>query len=569
MLKIPPEKLKKFLIDDGIVQEADFAALEQEAARRGQSLADVLISKGVITGDYYTNILASFYGVPVAGLDPSKIDLETLNLIDEEFARSRRVVAFGREKDGSVNIAMEEPSDLNTIQYLETKLKTKINPFLSPAGAMARIFAFYSKQHVESFKKIIQENIRASLSLSKKKDEEAATEVPIISITDNLIAYAVSLKASDIHIEALEKEVLVRYRIDGVLHEIIRIQKDIHPAIVARFKILGSMKLDEHAKPQDGRFKFKSGDEEIDVRVSILPTFYGEKVEMRLLLAKSQLLSLEELGMLEDTIKGVVEASKKTFGMVLVTGPTGSGKSTTLYSVLNILNRPEVNIVTVEDPVEYDMKYINQTNINEAAGITFASALRSILRQDPNIIMVGEIRDRETAEISVHAALTGHLLLSTLHTNDAPTAIPRLIDMRIEPFLLSAVLNAVLAQRLVRKICIDCLYSYQVTEEIASAIRQQIQALNLSEKVQIPKTLFRGKGCVSCGNTGYRGRMGIFELLVVDDEVRKYIVNPQFTLSGLRDLARSAGMRSMFEDGLIKAGQGKTTIEEILRVIRE
>jgi type II secretory ATPase GspE/PulE/Tfp pilus assembly ATPase PilB-like protein len=464
---------------------------------------------------------------------------------------------------------MEDPSDLGTLQFLETRLQRKMKPYLAARSNFASIFAIYGKKQVESFKKIIQENIQASLSLSNKKDSEAAGEVPIISITDNIVSYAYALRASDVHIEALEKEILVRYRIDGILHEIIRIQKEIHPAIVARFKILSGMKLDEHTSPQDGRFRYRIGNDNIDIRVSILPTFYGEKVEMRLLTTGGHLLTFEELGMKPDMIKAMIENITKSYGIVLITGPTGSGKSTTLYSILSIVNKPEVNIITVEDPIEYEMKYVNQTQINEAAGITFAAALRAILRQDPNIIMVGEIRDKETAEISVHAALTGHLVLSSLHTNDAPTAIPRMLDMKIEPFLISAVMNGVLAQRLVRRICLDCLYSYQGSEEIRQTIRKQMDELNLPASVAIPKTFFRGKGCANCGHSGYHGRMGIFEMMHVTEKIRQLIVDPKFTLDNLRNLARSEGMQSMFEDGLEKAARGNTTIEEVLRVIRE
>ena len=569
MLTLPPEQLKKILADDGIIAPEAFDAVLVESSRMGQSVPDILISRGVISDEYYNGILANFYGVTIATLDPATIDSEILNLIPEEFARSRRVVAFSREASGVLDIAMEDPADLGTLQYLETKLQSKLKPFLAGRTDLARIFAFYGKQHVEGFKKIIQENIRASLTLSTKKDAEAAGEIPIISITDNLVSYALSLRASDVHIEPLEKEILVRYRIDGILHEIIRIQKDILPAIVARFKILAAMKLDEHMLPQDGRFRYKLGSENVDVRASILPTFYGEKVELRLLPSTAHVLSFEELGMLEETISLLTSAATKAYGMVLITGPTGSGKSTTLYSILHLVNKPEINIVTVEDPIEYDMKYVNQTQINETAGITFAAALRSILRQDPNVIMVGEIRDQETAEISVQAALTGHLVLSSLHTNDAPTAIPRMLDMKIEPFLLAAVLNAVLAQRLVRRICLDCLYSYEITPEVRATIARQIQMLHLPETTSIPKTLFKGKGCPSCGHTGYRGRLGIYELLLVAKPISEYISKPGFTLEGLRDLSRAQGMRSMFEDGLVKVERGVTTIDEVLRVIRE
>ncbi len=569
MVELPLERLKKILIEDGIVTDARFEELVGDSMRIGQGVASLLISKNIITDEYYMNLLSRFYGVPIATLDPGSANEESLRMLTEDFAREKKVAIFKKEPNGSLDVAMEDPSDLTTIEYLQTKFQQKVIPFLVSSASLARIFAFYGKEQVEGFRKIIQDNIGASLQLTGKKAAEAAVQVPIIAITDNIISYAVSLRASDIHIEALEREILIRYRVDGILHEIIRIQKEIHPAIVARFKILAGMKLDEHTNPQDGRFRYKIGTENVDIRVSILPTLYGEKVELRLLTSAGHILSFEELGMSPEIIKSLTDNVTKSYGIVLVTGPTGSGKSTTLYSILNLINRPEVNVITVEDPVEYDIKYVNQTQINEQAGTTFASALRAILRQDPNVIMVGEIRDEETAEISVHAALTGHMVLSSLHTNDAPTAIPRMFDMHVAPFLLSAVLNAVLAQRLVRRICYDCLYSYPTPIEIKRVIEGEIKDLGLALDVQVPKTLFKGKGCPNCGHTGYRGRMGIYELLKITEELRTYIVGDNFTLEKLRQLARSGGMQTMFEDGLLKAGQGKTTIEEVLRVIRE
>ena len=568
MIELPPEKLKALLIEDGVITAAKFDEFLEIARRMGRGVATILISKNVITDEYYKNVIASFYNVPIAVLDPSNIDDAALKMIPEDYARDKRVVMFKRESNGTFDVAMEDPSDLSTIEYLETKFQSKINPFLASSSDLARIFAFYGKQQVEGFRKIIQDNIQASLQLSGKKDTEAAVEVPIITITDNILSYALSLRASDVHIEALEKEILIRYRIDGVLHEIIRIQKDILAAIVARFKILSGMKLDEHNSPQDGRFRYKIGNENVDVRVSVLPTFYGEKIEMRLL-AGTHILSFEELGMSPETIAVITENVVRSYGMVLVSGPTGSGKSTTLYSILNLVNKPEVNIVTVEDPIEYDMTYVNQTQVNEAAGTSFAGALRAILRQDPNIIMVGEIRDEETAEIAVQAALTGHLLLSSLHTNDASTAVPRLMDMKIAPFLVAAVLNAIMAQRLVRRICLDCLSSYPMPAETVKVIQQQFSELGLPKDTPIPRTVFRGKGCPTCGHTGYRGRMGIFEVLRVTESIRQYILSPEFSLDGLRAKARAEGMKTMFEDGLMKTSQGKTTVDEVLRVIRE
>ncbi len=569
MVELPIEKFKKILIGDAILTEEKFTLMQGEAKRSGQSLATLLISKNIITDEYYMNLLSHFYNVPIATLDAGTTDEETLRMISEEFAREKRVVIFKKDADGTLNVAMEDPSDLSTIEFLETKFQVKVKPFLVSSANLTKIFAFYGKEHVEGFRKVIQDNITASLQLSGKRDSEAAVQVPIIAITDNIISYAISLRASDVHIEALEKEIMIRYRIDGILHEIIRIQKEILPAIVARFKILAAMKLDEHTNPQDGRFHYKIGGDNVDIRVSILPTLYGEKVEMRLLVNMGHILSFEELGMAPDIIKSITDNVTKSYGIVLVTGPTGSGKSTTLYSILNLVNRPEINIITVEDPVEYDIKYVNQTQINEAAGITFAAALRAILRQDPNVIMVGEIRDEETAEISVHAALTGHLVLSSLHTNDAPTAIPRMRDMKVAPFLLSAVLNAVLAQRLVRRICYDCLTSYPIPLDMKKIIEEQIKALGLQTDIPLPKTLFKGKGCASCNNSGYRGRIGIYELLQINETLRNYVAQENFNLDECRKIARANGMKTMFEDGLIKVGQGKTTIEEVLRVIRE
>jgi type IV pilus assembly protein PilB len=571
MLQIPNQKLKELLLRDGVVTVEQFDDAAAEAERRGQTTSSVLISRNNITAEYFSNLSASYFGVERANLAARKIDESILRLLSEDLARQKRAVIFGREKDGALDAAMEDPSDLLTIEFLTRHLNAKIKPFLATQDDLNRAFALYGRKLSLDFKRIIEENIQASLraKIQGKEEKEAALELPIVAIADNLVSYAISLRASDIHIEILEDGILIRYRIDGVLHEIIRVPKEVHPSIVARIKLLSGLKLDEHAKPQDGRFRYKMGGDVIDIRVSVMPTFYGEKVEMRLLSAAQRPLSLEELGMFEDHIRIMRENIKKTYGMVLVTGPTGSGKTTTLYSILNILNRPDVNIVTVEDPIEYDMKYINQTQINPLAGITFASGLRSLLRQDPNIIMVGEIRDDETAEIGVQSALTGHLVLSTLHTNDAPTAVPRLIDMKVPPFLVAAVLNAVLAQRLVRRVCLDCIVSYPPTPELIASVKNQMRELKIPGEFRAPKVLYRGTGCQACGHTGYRGRLAIFEILDATEDVRKLIVSPEFTLDNLRDSAHKQKMITMFEDGLRKSEKGMTTLDEVLRVIRE
>lgn len=572
MLNLPQTKLKEILINTGLVSASSFDSLLAEAQRKKQNIVDVLISQGVLTQDYFLTLIADTLGVKRIGLTASTIDESVLQLLSEDIAKKRRVILFSKEPNGTFNVAMEDPTDLETLDFLQLRLGVRVNPYLTSSEDLNKGFSLYEKKLTQDFKKVIEESIQASLRLKIKGSDlkEAASDLPVVALVDNLLSYAISMRASDVHFEVLDDGVLVRYRIDGILHEIIRMSKEIHPVVVARLKILSSLRLDEHTHPQDGRFRQKIGDSFIDVRVSIIPTFYGEKVELRLLASTQKPLSLSELGLLEDSVKIVEDSIKKSYGMLLVTGPTGSGKTTTLYSILNILNRSEVNIVTVEDPVEYDIRYVNQMQVNVAAGITFAGGLRSILRQDPNIIMVGEIRDAETANIAVQAALTGHLVLSSLHTNDAVTAIPRLIDMDVPPFLVAAVLNAVNAQRLTRKIHLDCIESYAPSEEIVRTIKEHLKNMGIeSEEVKIPSTFYRGRGCIACGHTGYYGRIGIYETLNVTEEIRKLIISDEFNLDNLKKLSRKEGMVTMFEDGLRKIERGLTTIEELFRVIRE
>lgn len=563
-------RLKERLIQENLIAPEKFDALLREAERKNQDFLDILISERVVSEDYLYGIISQMLGVELAALGARQIDEDTLRLLPEEVARQRQVVAFGREPDGAVDVAMLDPTDLETLEFLKQRLQTKIRPFLATTDDLNRGYAVYGLRSTADFKKVIEENIQASLRSQTKSAEEAAADLPIVAIVDNIMAYAVSLRASDIHLEILEDATLIRYRIDGVLYEIIRVPPVVHNAIVARIKILAGLKLDEHFKPQDGRFRQQIGNQLVDVRVAIMPTYHGEKIEMRLLESTQKPLSLEELGMSPRTAAVVRENLKRAYGMILACGPTGSGKTTTLYAFMNILNRPQVNIVTVEDPIEYNMRYINQTQINPQAGITFATGLRAILRQDPNIIMVGEIRDKETAGIAVQAALTGHLLLSSLHTNDAPTAVPRLLDLGVPPFLVASVLNLVVAQRLVRRVCQNCIYSYEIEPEVGAVVIAQYQELGIPpEEQRLPRILFRGRGCNVCNFTGYRGRLGIFELLEIDDKIRKLIIAPKFELTALREESRRAGGRTMFEDGLDKVQLGLTTIEEVLRVIRE
>ncbi|MGC9968457.1 MAG: GspE/PulE family protein [Minisyncoccia bacterium] len=569
-LPLPVPQIKKLLVDEGLITSERFDELSAEAARKNQSILDVLVSEQFTTADYLNDLIANALDVPRADFATQKIQSDIVKLLPEYVARQRQAIVFKKEDDETYDVAMIDPSDLETVAFLSQRLKGKIKPFFATTEDLNRGFSVYGYELGQDFKKLIEENIQASLTSTVKSAEEAASELPIVGIVDNVLSYATASRASDVHVEILENALFIRYRIDGILYEIMSVPKAVYPAIVARLKLLSGLKIDEHQKPQDGRFQYQIGNQKIDVRTSVIPTFYGEKVEMRLLEASQKALSLEELGMQSDDAKIITESLKKAYGMILACGPTGSGKTTTLYAMMNILNKPQVNVTTIEDPIEYNMRYVNQTQINPQAGITFASGLRALLRQDPNIIMIGEIRDAETAEISVQAALTGHLLLSSLHTNDAPTAVPRLFDLGIPPFLAVSVLNLVIAQRLVRRICQTCLYSYEAGPEVQKTMEAQLAELGVKEgTVKAPKVLYRGKGCSSCGMTGYRGRFGIYELLQITEAVKKIIIQGNFSLEGLRTAARREGMRTMFEDGLLKMELAQTTFEEVLRVIRE
>ena len=569
-LPIPANQLKSRLVAEGLVEPEKFDALEQEANLKNQNLIDILVSEHIADKNYLNRLLADFLGVEIVNFNITPIDPEIVKLIPEEVSRQRQILVFSKKEDGSLNVAMADPSDLSTTTYLAQHLGARIITYLATQEDLNRGYTVYGSQMTSDFKTIIEKNIQDSIRAQTRGGEKEETELPIVAVVDNIMSYAVSLRASDVHIEIMEDVTIVRYRIDGILYEIMRIPKLVHTAIVARIKILSGLKLDEHYEPQDGRFRHSAANQMVDVRVSILPTFYGEKMVMRLLEASQKPLSLEELGFLPEMAKTIRDNLKKTYGMILAAGPTGAGKTTTLYALMNILNKPNVNIVTIEDPIEYNMRYVNQSQVNARAGITFASGLRAILRQDPNIIMVGEIRDKETAGIAVQSALTGHLLLSSIHTNDAPTAVPRLFDLDVPPFLVGSVLNLVIAQRLVRQACKNCIYSYEPDEDTKEIVKKQVEELHLHVGgYELPKLLYKGKGCNICNNTGYRGRLGIYEAFEVTENIRKILVNPQFDLDALRAKADEEGMISMFEDGLRKAELGMTTIEEVLRVIRE
>lgn len=569
-MHITEEKLKSIVLESGLVKEEDFASLAEESRRSGQSVANVLIGSGKVPEEYFTELLSPYYGAPVVNLKRETIDQATLELIPEVYAKSKNIVLFGYDKTkGIARVAMLDPFDYDTIEYVRAKLGAWVETHLTTFSSLRYGLKHYKKKIGMEFDQIISENIEQSLAIAGDEDlTKTATAVPIVTILDNILDHAVALSASDIHFEPLERELLVRFRIDGIMQEILSLPQAIASILVARVKILGNLQIDEHRTPQDGRFRFEMDDgSTLDVRVNIMPVFHGEKVEMRLLKSSARPLTLDDLGMSAKEIAVLYDEVKKPHGMLLVTGPTGHGKTTTLYAILHILNTPSVNITTIEDPIEYEFPRVNQTQVNPKAGITFANGLRALLRQNPDIIMVGEIRDNETVEIAVHAALTGHLVLSSLHTNDAPSALPRLLDMGAPAFLLSSTVNLVIAQRLIRRICTSCIESYPASPETTRLIKAQIELVGKSP-ANIPATLFRGRGCKVCGNSGFQGQVGIFELFRVTDAIRELILR-EAQVSEVRKKAVEDGMTTMFEDGLTKVEKGITTIEEILRVVKE
>lgn len=559
------------VVESGLVTEGEFESAKTEAYRANQRIENVLMGRGDVPETYFYELLTVFYGVPLAGLTKKSINNEVLKIISEDFAKTRGIAVF-EKTDNKIKVAMQDPGDIKLIEFLRFKTGYEIEPYLATAADIVHALRYYKGDISKQFEGIIEENIKKALLISPEAAslERLAENIPIITIVDSIIEFAVLSRASDIHFERTAEKLIVRYRVDGILRDITELPKELHPALTARVKILSNLAIDEHFKPQDGRFKMRFEEETVDVRVSVMPTFHGEKSVMRLLRGAARPLNLEELGLIGHNLSLVKDSITKSHGMILSTGPTGSGKTTTLYAILHLLNKPGVNISTVEDPIEYDIARLNQTQVNPKAGITFATGLRSLLRQNPDILMVGEIRDLETAEIAVNAALTGHLLLSSLHTNDAITTIPRLIDIGVPKFLISTTLNIIVAQRLVRKVCQACIESYPTPAEIKEAVKQQFALLYPKEKVSftIPELLYKAGSCAECAGGGYQGQIAIFEVLVITPEMRE-IINGEWSIEDLRKQSRKEGMMTMFEDGLAKVEAGITTIEEVLRVIRE
>lgn len=582
-----PEKIVEKLLSSGKIDAAKITALKEQAISENVSLANVVVSSNTLSESDLTKLYAEEINVPFIELNPKELDREVMRQIPEHIAKLYGMVLFeGGEDTPTKSIAMEDPDDLQAIDVLHKLFGNSITIHIAAhQNILAAIDQYRGNLSGEITKAITQDDPEDEVADEEIHAEDIAEDSPIAQTVNLILEYAIKSGASDVHIEPREKAVVVRYRIDGVLKEANKLPKRTVGALVSRIKILANLKIDERRAPQDGRFKINLNGRVFAFRVSTLPINEGEKVVLRILDESSEPLSLQQLGFWGLALDRINDAASQPHGMILVTGPTGSGKSTTLHSVLHILNRPEVNISTIEDPVEYRLEGVNQTQVNPVAGMTFAAGLRALLRQDPNVIMVGEIRDGETAGLGVQAALTGHLVFSTLHTNNAATCLPRLLDMGIEPFLIASVVRAVIGQRLVRRLIPEEAESYEPSADERKEIErvfniktatdwQHIMKLVNEAQVAFGKptteklVLYRPKKELPQNSTGYKGRMGIYEVLYNSTDVQKLIV-ANGTSEEIQSLAIKEGMVTMQFDGFIKAALGMTTIEEILRVTRE
>lgn len=577
---IEEKKLKNFMIDSGLVSEADIDAAEIFVeAHPNQTISDFLVSEGKISDDDLKRVQAYLLGIPFIDISVQKIPIDVLSIIPEPIARSRNIVAYKKD-DNNLEVAMLDTDDLSSVDFIKKKTGFNILPRLTSTNSIKSALVQYQKSLKADFGDLIRKETDSLKQLgennSDKDLESAAQDLPVVRIVDTLLKHAILQSASDIHIEPQEDSLLVRYRVDGLLHDAMTLPKSSGLSITARIKVLASLKIDEKRLPQDGRFKIDLDGEKVSFRVSILPTYYGEKTVMRILREGGGGFTLESLGFHGEGLEKIYEATKQTTGLILTTGPTGSGKSTTLYTLLDILNTPDVNISTVEDPVEYQMKRVNQTQVKPDIGFSFAEGLRSLVRQDPDIIMVGEIRDGETAGLAINAALTGHLVLSTLHTNSAAGTIPRLVDMGAQPFLLVSTIRVIIAQRLVRKLGKEKEKYNLSTAGIKSLAKsvdlEKVMAVLKEEKIVEPNATWETipfyKPKSKNEEEGFSGRIGIHEILKVTPTIQEMIISGK-SAEDIEKQARAEGMMTMLEDGIYKAVRGVTTIEEVLRVISE
>lgn len=556
------------LLSEHLITPEQYEEIKVKSASQAVSDESIIKSQNLVSEAKLAEAKAKILGIPFISLESTSFSPQAIGLVPRAVVERFQLVPFMYdEASKTLSVAMANPIDLDAITFVQQKTNLNVKSFAAvPSEVDKAIKEQYRQEIVGEVGAAVKETeeFKQTKTVDSKEISEIIKEAPIAKIVATILEYAVSSRASDVHIEPQEDRVRVRYRIDGILYDRLSLPKSVQEAVISRIKILSEMKIDEHRTPQDGRFNFKVENKEVDLRISVLPTTFGEKIVMRLLRKSGGIPTLPELGLTGSSLKNLETSILRPHGIIIVCGPTGSGKTTTLYSVLNKLNTTRVNIMTLEDPVEYQIAGINQVQINPAVGLTFATGLRSFLRQDPNIILVGEIRDKETTELAIQAALTGHLVFSTLHTQDAAGALPRLTDLGAETFLLASTMNAILGQRIVRTICKTCKGEYvpppQLVEEVKTVLGKLLPTG--------PLKFYRGKGCDECGDSGYLGRVGIFETLPVSPKIASLVLE-NADAANLEKQAIEEGMITMKQDGYLKVLQGLTTVEEVLRVAQE
>jgi type IV pilus assembly protein PilB len=567
------KSLREVLLDENLIDDKTYEEIEMRRVKTGELEEDVIKSLRIVSNEDFIKAKAKFLRVSFVDLDNIAFSPEALSLVPESVAQKYKIVPYRLDtKTKTLFVTMANPLDLETLEFLEKKTNFKINASISTEKQIA---SFISEKYIRE--KNITSEVNKALD-ERKTDEgkmnvsqnKVEMEAPVAKIVSTILEYAIKSRASDVHIEPQEDSVRIRYRIDGILQEKYLLPRNVHDAVISRIKILSNLKIDEKRVPQDGRFFFSADGNDVDLRISTLPTTYGEKVVMRLLKKSHKVPTLPDLGLRGLALKNLMNAVGRPHGIIIICGPTGSGKTTTLYSILDIVATSKVNVVTIEDPVEYQMKGVNQVQVNVQAGLTFASALRSFLRQDPNVIMVGEVRDGETADLAINAALTGHLVFSTLHTNDAAGVPPRLLDMGVEPFLLVSSLNCVVGQRVLRRVCKDCCTQIEMTPEQEQEMKLTLGSTydmiedrlkKEGKKMTIPKVV----GCEKCNNTGYLGRVAIYEVMPISEKISKLIIE-KTVASDIQKMAMEEGMLTMKQDGYVKVLEGVTSLDEVIRV---
>jgi type IV pilus assembly protein PilB len=570
-------QLWKRLEREGAVSKDQFKEAVRQSKRDHRALTEILFGSEGAAQDRLLGIFSSFFELPTVVLRDKVISPAVLNLIPKEVAEQHSVIVFKKIRD-VIHVATANPENAQTIEFIKRKTGLTPEVFLTTPQDIHEALRRYTGDISTEFARIIEESTRATLAIHET-DEKVAQFLPIVTMVNTILDRALLQNASDVHLEPTADELIIRFRIDGLLKKIVSLPKGVHSAVVARLKILSNLKIDEHRLPQDGRFKYEFRDRSVAVRVAAIPTLQGTKIVLRLLDNKEKMFTLQNLGFNQRDFVTLRREISKPHGLILVTGPTGSGKTTTLYTLLRMLNREHVNICTIEDPIEYGLEGVNQTQVNPGAGLTFANGLRSLLRQDPNILMVGEIRDPETADIALNAAMTGHLVLSTLHTNTAFLALQRLIEMGVQPFLAASVTNVIIGQRLVRRICRHCRVTTRLTPKIMEKYRGMFDLETMLVRFRglqlLPTTfstdtivLAHGRGCDRCAETGFQGRLSITEVVVFDDQIAHQVAGDPAAAT-VRQLARDRGTLTMLEDGILKVILGLTTFDEVVRVTQQ